>query len=68
MRYTVIIEDKSLPMFPRKITVNSSRAMIAHKDVYFRDVEDGEDITEIQDDTGLIVYSISDGFTEATIF
>ena len=39
MRYTVIIEDKSLPMFPRKITVNSSRAMIAHKDDYFRDVE-----------------------------
>ena len=47
----------------RTLTVESSNAMEAHKEVYFKEINDGEDIKEIRTSKGVVVYS-SGGFID----
>lgn len=47
----------------RILTVESYNAMEAHKEVYFKEINDGEDIKEIRTSKGVVVYS-SGGFID----
>ena len=68
MKYTLLIQDHLLKIFPaRKIEIESSTAMEAHKDVYFSQLSDDESIIEIRDDAGEVVYESKDGFSDTEL-